>query len=190
RICQLNLRDFRYHVIERPLTGPLANLELTIRRIHIGGLLKAVGQPRCMTQQIDHQHRAPRRFGPKRLHEAALIDTEVAPFGNQPMYRIVECDQPLLDQHHERDARDRLAHRVDAKNCVGPHGLLTLDVGETEGAEVGEVAAAKDGYQRAGNLTRVDIPALEITVEYLQALRRDARGFGIAIHVGPRWLTR
>src|SRR6516164_10795447 len=45
REFQRHLRDLRDHVSERSLTGPLANLELTIRRVHIGRLLKAVGQP-------------------------------------------------------------------------------------------------------------------------------------------------
>ena len=32
--------------------------------------------------------------------------------------RLVERDLALLDQHHERDRGDRLAHRIDAEDGV------------------------------------------------------------------------
>ena len=93
---------------------------LAIGGIEVVAVLDAIGQARSVAQQIDHAHRPRAWAGHKRRFAATTgIDPEIGKFGHDFGHRIIKRDQPLFDQHHERDRHDRLGHRGNAADRIG-----------------------------------------------------------------------
>ena len=122
------------------------------------------------------RHEARRRVGQQRRH-AAGVDAEVLPRGNMAVDRVVEADQPLFDQHHQRDRGDRFRHRVDAEDRVLAHRLAALEVHLAAEAGMDELALAPDVGQHAGQIAAVDIAALHDLIQPRQPRRRHAYRF-------------
>ena len=76
-----------------------------------------------------------RRKGPSPSF-ARREDVECGQRGKILSHRIVELEAPLLVQHHDRDARDRLRHRGDPKDRVNPHRRTRGSVGHAVGSYV------------------------------------------------------
>ena len=104
------------------------------------------------------------------------------------MHGIVERDQPLLDQHHERDRRDRLRHRIDAEDRILAHRLLALDVRHADRRRNARprraVRPASSRRQRP-----VSIICVGRSDRSLQPRRRQSDGFGARAHLclAPAW---
>ncbi len=58
--------------------------------------------------------------------------------------RLVERDLPLLGEHHDRHARDRLAHGVDAEDRILGHRRLGFGIEHADGFEIGDLAIPHD----------------------------------------------
>ena len=146
-----------------------------IRGVDVGPVLEPVGQARRVAHQVDHSHR--RIDGPH--DEGAGLPGAVhgllAPRRDPAGDRVVERDPPFLGEHHEGDARDRLGHRVDAKDRVLLEALLLRERGVAEHAPVDELALPRHEQQRARQQARLDVALGEETVDASQARRRRSR---------------
>ena len=70
--------------------------------------------------------------------------------------RIGDRELALVLQHQNRDAGDRLGHRRDPEERVGPHRPFRRDVGEAGGLEVQDVVLVDDRGDGAGNFVLRD----------------------------------
>jgi hypothetical protein len=129
-------------------------------------------------QQVDDAHRRARAPRAERADEPALVDAEIAPLRDIAMHRIVERDAAFLDQHHQRDAGERLGHGVDAEDRVFLQRAVALDVHAPERAAMGDLAVALDEGQRAGQFASVQVFLLEEPVDALQARSGQTGGLG------------
>ena len=106
-----------------------------------------VWQPGGVPQQVAYRH-----FGfchaPPEFHSPGA--------GQVLRNRRVELELPFFLEDHCRDADDRLGHRVDAEDRVLAHRLLRGDVHQPVSLEVGDLAAAGDDGDRAGQLFFVE----------------------------------
>ena len=109
------------------------------------------------------------RLRAERADEAALVDAEIAPLRDVAVHGIVERDAAFLDQHHQREAGERLGHRIDAEDRVFLQRPVALDVHAAERAQVCDLAVALDERQRARQLAGIQILLLQEPVDVLQA---------------------
>src|SRR5665213_3378664 len=105
------------------------------------------------------------------------------PFGE---LRVVEI---AIDQHHRRNRRDRLRHRIEPKDGVGGHRQLALGVAHAKILEIDRTAVLLDQEDGAGNPAGRNLVA-EIVAGALQpggrkTGRRGGRRLGAA-GLGPR----
>ena len=114
--------------------GSSPSAELAICGIDVRALLEAVGQSGRVPHQVDDAHRRARAPRAERADEAAFVDAEIAPLRDVAMHGIVERDATFLDQHHQRDAGERLGHGVDAEDRVFLQRAVALDVHAAERA--------------------------------------------------------
>ncbi len=105
-----------------------------------------------MRQQVAYGHR-PVRFG----EIAVVINLEIPEAGNVAMHGLVELKMAVFIQHHQRDARDGLGHRVDAEDGIFMHVLVGFDVHLPLAFEVGYLPLSGDNCDRAGQLSRLDV---------------------------------
>jgi hypothetical protein len=91
---------------------------------------------------------------------------------------LVERDAAFLEQHHEGHRRDRLGHRIDAKNGVVFHGRFALEVGKALHRAVDDLAAAVDQKLRSREAAGVDISVLQMSFETVEGGLGHAGGFG------------
>ena len=109
-----------------------------------------MAQSRGVQQQIlDRDLRAPARGWRARASPTTLT------LRNSGMYFDTGSSRrnlPLLLQHHHGDRRDRLGHRVDAEDRARGHRRVRLEILHARGFEIGELAVARDGRDRAGDL--------------------------------------
>ena len=57
---------------------------------------------------------------------------------------VIEAEHAFLDQHHQGDGGDRLAHGVDAEDRILPHGLAAFEIHLAGHADMGDVTTAID----------------------------------------------
>ena len=105
--------------------------------------------------QVDHLHWSPGAFGCAQRRNAGDEDAEVLPRRNVGLDRIVQRDLALFDQHHERDAGERLGHRIDAEDRVDGQRRVALDVSLADSAEVSDLAVPRDEGHCARQSCRV-----------------------------------
>jgi hypothetical protein len=129
-------------------------------------------------QQVDDPHRRARALRAERADEAAFVDAEIAPLRDVAMHGIVERDAAFLDQHHQRDAGERLGHGIDAEDRVFLQRAVALDIHVPERAAMGDLAVALDERQRARQLAGVQVFLLEEPVDVLQARAGQPGGLG------------
>ena len=84
-------------------------------------------------------------------------------------HRVEERERALLVEHHRRDRRDRLGHRVDAPDRVGLDRQAGLGVALPAVRDVGDPPAARDDQQRA-LVAPVGHEAVEVGVQPREAL--------------------
>ncbi len=67
-----------------------------------------------------------------------------------------------IDQHHRRDARDRLGHGMKGKDRVRRHGEIGLDVAHTKGLQVNGAAMLLDQDDGARQPSRCNLVVEEV----------------------------
>jgi hypothetical protein len=165
----------------RPFEG--VDLGAAVSGIDVRARLEAIGQAGGVSQQVDHAHWRFRAPGLEAARQAGEVHTQVAPGRNEAVHGIVQRDQPFFDQHHERDARDRLGHRVDAHDAVFRQRCPGLDRRLAEHRLVHPSALARDVQQGARQLARQHVLLGQESVQPGQAFRAHAQGFRLGSHV-------
>jgi hypothetical protein len=140
-----------------------------IRLVDRVGGLEAVGEARGVGEQVPHEHRLGGRDGDRRRGHPHAVDAQVAEGGDELRHRVEERKRPLLVEHHRRDRRDRLGHRVDAPDRVGLHRQPGLRVAMAARGHVGDPAPARDHELRALEAP-VGHEAVEVGVEPRETL--------------------
>ena len=84
--------------------------ERPIRGINVRARRKPISQASSVSEQVADGHRSRRGHGDKHRIGATDKHPQVSPGWDKFVHRVVELKQPLLIQHHERHARDGLAH--------------------------------------------------------------------------------
>ena len=90
--------------------------------------------------------------------------------------RIVQLPSPVLEQHHHRDAGDRLRHGVEAEDGVARQrraGREALDAVELLGDDL---TVTREQRRHAGDAPVGD-GLCHVGVEFREALRVEAQGF-------------
>ena len=70
--------------------------------------------------------------------------------------RIVECDLPLVDKHHDRRCRDPFRLRRDPENRVCFHRLPGFDIGESNRFDRQNFVFVCDKCDSAGKFMTID----------------------------------
>ena len=167
------------HVGQRAGLFDLADFFAAIGCIDVGAQLKTIGQPGGMAEQIDDLHRAFHRAGLEtQLVGAGDKDTNVFPGGNVAMHGVFERDKAFFNQHHQRYRRDRLGHRIDAKNGIGRHGQPAFDIGMAGHAEMRDIAMAGDHRQCAGQFAGGDVFFSQEMIDTGKAIRVETKVIG------------
>ena len=110
------------------------------------------------------------------VRPGAGVHLEILELRNVLRDRIVELPFTLFEQNHHRDAGDRLAHRIDAKDAVRRHRLVGVDVLFADGVEMHDLAVSRDERDDARELSLIH-DALHARRHGLQAVRRHADAF-------------
>ena len=98
-----------------------------------------------------------------------------------PVHGVVQLAQPLLQQHHEGDGGDGLAHGIDAKHRVPVHGAAALQLEVALRLEKSDLTVTSDQGQGAGQSAVVDV-ALKMAADAVEAVRREADLFRFDDH--------
>ncbi len=117
--------------------------------------------------------------GRNQLHLRAIarrIDFEVFELGNVFVQRVVELEFSFFEQHQESHARDRLGHRIHAKEAVGLHRLVLFDVRHAIGIEVHDLAVTRYQRDNAGRAALVHV-GMGLGIEACETARREAFAF-------------
>ena len=124
-----------------------------------------------MGHQLRHRHR-PRGVDEPGLAvgPVAVVHLQLGESWDVARHRVVEAPLALFVEHHQRDAGDRLGHRIDAEDGVALHGRAALDVLDAGDVDVDELAAARHQRHHAGELATVHHP-LHAGGEPLEPLR-------------------
>src|ERR1044071_2523156 len=109
---------------------------------------------------------------------AVAVDAQSLPRREIAVHRIGEREDAALVEHHERHGGDRLGHRVDAEDRVGPHRLAPLAVHDAERREPGDLAAPRDEGQRAGDLAGLDVARDQVVIDAAESFARQADALG------------
>ena len=154
---------------------------VAVHRIDRRGFHEAVGQARCVRQQVAERDVAFRRHGLQFAAHAAGEHAHVLEAGQIARDRIVQLETPLLVQHHDRRRGERLGHRVEAEDGVRRHPLLAFDVGQAARVEMHQLAAAQDHGGHPGKPAVID-QALRPAIHACQPLGRKADILRFRVH--------
>ncbi len=142
-----------------------------------------------MRHQVHDLHRSRGRRcdegGLARGHQtrqAGGVDAEVLPRRNVRGDIIVQAERAFLDQHHQRDRGDRLAHGIDAEDRILAHRLVAFEVHAAGHAGMGELAPPIDHGQHAWQAAAVHVATLHHVIEARQSRRRQPNRFGFHNH--------
>src|SRR5262249_23047472 len=133
-------------------------------------------------QQVAHGHRPLRVDELLRAVRRSLADLEVAPLRDEPRHGVAQLEHPALVQRHQRDAGDRLGHRVDAPDRVLLDRRGPLEVPGPERAEVADVPVPRDRGLAAGDAAGVDVPVLQVVGDPLELPLVQSRARWIDLH--------
>ena len=111
-----------------------------------------------MPHQIVDQDRALRRDQIEgRLTSRGIrlfdADLDILELGQVFCDRLVERDPAFLVEQHGRDLRDRLGHRVDAKNRIAGHRRVGFRIERADSLEISELAMACDQQHESRRLS-------------------------------------
>ncbi len=87
-------------------------------------------------------------------------------------HRIGQRQPAIIDQHHRRDAGNRLRHRMKRKDRVRRHGLLRGDIPNAEALEIDRSTVLLDQHDRAGKLSGRDLVRKEFGQTFQSRRRR------------------
>ena len=85
----------------------------------------------------------------------------VGKLGQEPIDRLVEAHDALLEQDHRRHGGDRLGHRRDAEDRVAPHRTATINGGHADHIDVCLAPPAHD-RDDAGRGATVDVARQDV----------------------------
>lgn len=179
--------------VDRRRRAPLVALG-AVHRIDRMRVVEAVGEPGRVREQVPHADRLERRHGLRLQVRTAVEHVHVGELGQEARDRVGEFESATLVEHHRRDGRDRLGHRVDAKDRVRFDGQAAFDVTQTTMPDMGDRAAARDEHRPARQSAAVHV-ALQQTIDAVQAggvepqLRRLGLDREWGAH-GPRMASR
>src|SRR5580658_4934982 len=122
-------------------------------------------------------HRARSRDAPVAAVLALLEYLQRGQLANVVSDWLLELQQALLVEHHDRHRGHGLGHRGDAYERVGPHRLAPGDVAQTVFSELYDVAAAADDGDDSGSYTPID-DAVHVGLEPLQTWCSESHRFG------------
>ncbi len=98
---------------------------------------------------------------------AAGVYPQVGEGRDEVADRVGELERALLVQHHDRHRGDRLGHRKDPEQGVGPHRRVVGDVPHAVRREVRDLALPGHEHQPTGQLAGLHIPG-EVLVDSVQ----------------------
>ncbi len=137
---------------------------------------KPVGEAAGVRHQLAHGHRMILILHDHVAVGFGRVDLQLGKFGNVLRHRIIELPLSLFEQHHHRDAGDRLAHGVDAEDAVLLHGCIGGDVAPAHGIEFDHFAVARNHGHRTCQAAGVH-EFLHAGAQTRQALGRHACAF-------------
>jgi hypothetical protein len=129
-----------------------------------------------VAHQVDHAHRRIDRHRDEGAGLSGAVHGLLAPRRYPAGDRVVERDPPFLGEHHQGDARDRLGHRVEAKDRVLLEARLVRERGVAEHAFVNELALPRDEEQRAWQEAGLDVALGEEAVDAGESFGAEAQG--------------
>ncbi len=123
-------------------SGEGEGVGLVVEAVDGGVAEEPVGEPRGVGQQVLDGH------GPVRRDALAAVaqHLDVGELGHELRDGVVERDLAFLDEHHHRDARHRLRHRVDAEDVVPLHRVAGRGVARSHRLPVDDLPPA--GHHR------------------------------------------
>jgi hypothetical protein len=113
-----------------------------------------------------------------------LVDLHVGELRQVAVQRFGEPELALFVQREQSDAGNRLGHRIETKDRVGPHRLAGLAVGNAERFLIRHLSASRDGdyhpRQSPGRDLRLDrgVDSRQARGRHADAFRRRARQIG------------
>ena len=152
-----------------------------------GDFRRRSGDPSRVHEQVSNRDRPLRVRQLETAWRFANEDLGVRELGQKRGYWVVQQETTFLEQHHDRRAGDRFAHRVDAYDGVHLHRFAAGDVGLTVRHLLNNLTTARHHGRDAGELFAVD-DSLHARVEALQALRRKADALRLGL--GQRQIAR
>ena len=188
RKLQRDLREIVDHSGERRARCAAADLRRAVHRIDRVCAEESVRQPRRVRQQILDGHRPRGRGRLIRLRIAAREHFQIAPLRDVLRDRVVQLERAFFVQHHQRDAGDRLAHRIDAENRVARDRRRAFDVAFAVGEEMRLFAVARNQAQIAGQLAAVDV-TFDERLDVAEFFVREAECHGASVAI-ERFMPR
>ena len=96
------------------------------------------------------------------------------------MNRIIQANEALFHEHHERHTRDRFCHGIDTENRVFPQGRVALAIGKPYHRGVDGFPTASDCEQCTCELSGLDVPFCQKAIDALKPCRRKTGVFYLA----------
>ena len=134
-------------------------------------------------QGVLHADRTIRLDERKRAVALSNTHLDVAPLRQEPTDRVVQLDPGAFDQREQRNAGDRLAHRIEPPDGLVVERLTAFEIHRAAGRTMGQVTMPTYGDLVAGNLAGLDIGALEVLVDTGESSRIESGCFGVRCRV-------
>ncbi len=100
------------------------------------------------------------------------LDLHLCELGQELGDGVVEEEVPFFQEHHDRDGRDGLGHRVDAEDGIVGHRLTGFAVPVAPRLNVGDLASPRDECDSSGGFLSIDVP-LDVGVDAAQSTERQ-----------------
>ena len=158
-----------HHIV---IAAKAADLQATIDMVDRvlnadAGQAAAIGQTACMAQHVTDADGAIQRLGLHGLAFARHIDPLIGPRGHKPRDRIIELEQTLLKQAHQRNRGNGLGHGIDAEDGVVCHRLTGGQIHVPKTTEEGLMPMARHRHLTARDPALINIFALEMVADTL-----------------------
>jgi catechol 2,3-dioxygenase-like lactoylglutathione lyase family enzyme len=111
--------------------------------------------PHPQGEQVVDGDRPVRRHGVVQLGVVPHQHPAVGQLGQQPLHRLLQVDQIVLDQRHRGGRQDRLGQRRDAERRIAGHRHAAAEAGGSDRIHP-DVVAAGDHRDDARELTALD----------------------------------
>ena len=100
---------------------------------------------------------------------------------------IAQLELAALVQRQERDARDRLRHRIDAEDRVFGYGPTPLEVPRTERAEVADLATPGNRNLTTRDLPGDNVATVEVLSDAFESVGIEPSSIRVDLHVASSW---